>query len=166
MSEVKGDELRKNAEEIMEPHFFKDLFSSNSKYYDALKMYDLAVAQYKMVKNWQKVGGVNLACATIFIEKLKDVYSGANMYKYAADAFMNINIDKSLEYYVIASEIFMENNNISEAAKIYEIIGSTFKNQDNVIDAKKYYQKAADCYHAENLSVNEQRMLTEVNKIE
>jgi tetratricopeptide (TPR) repeat protein len=87
-TDPKGDEFKKDAEKRLKAFSF---FSGNTKYEEAIELFEKSAAQYKMNKNWQEAGEVYKTCAEIYKTNLKEADDEGRSYENAAKAFKNVN---------------------------------------------------------------------------
>lgn len=146
--EKRGHELIAKAEAALKRF---TIFSSTSKYEDAVSFYQKAANNFKMAKKWQDAGNAYKKCAECEV-KLKSMHEAATHYVAAADMYRRIEPASSISLYQQAISMFCEMGRFSSAAKHCEMIGELYDKDNNVEQAVAFYQQAGDYYMGEDAS--------------
>jgi tetratricopeptide (TPR) repeat protein len=157
MSELEGDQLVQEAEELSNSFFstlFANIFGVSMNYTNALELYEKAAAQYKMNKQWCKAGRAMLACVDISKKIGKDVSS---YYVKAGQVFMHCDLNEAVRVFSLAAEMRKEENEFRRAASVYKELALCYERLYNFQDAMNAWKDAEECYVIENLTygVNE-----------
>lgn len=139
------------------------LFSSSTKYEDAVDCYLKAANNFKMAKKWQEAGDAYNKCAECHI-KLKSTHEAATYFVHAADMYKRVDPAAAISHYRHAITMFCEIGRFNSAAKHAEMIGELYEGDANLEEAITYFQQAADYYAGEDATTREGKCKNKVAK--
>jgi alpha-soluble NSF attachment protein len=125
------------------------LFSSTSKFEDAVELYQKAANQYKVAKKWQEAGDAFAQCAGLEI-KLKSNHEASSFYVEAANCYGKVNPTEAITFFRNAIALHCESGRFNQAAKLTKQIAELFEQDGNKEEAITNYDQAADYYSGEN----------------
>ena len=142
-------DLLKQAENRLNKSGFMNLFSSSSKYEDAVELYEKAAIQFKLSKNWLEAGET--------YEKLTEMYTqiGSNHevamnFVESGNCYKKCDLKKSIEMFKKAAKKFSEIGRLSIAAKHLKEVGDMLEKEKKLEESLEAFTAAADLYLGEN----------------
>lgn len=137
------------------------LFSSTSKYEDAIDLYGKAANFFKMAKRWQNAGEAFVKCAECEM-KLKSHHEAAAHFVEAAKMYARVDPAEAISHYRQAIVMFCEIGRFTSAARHAEDIAALYEADNNVEEALTYFQQAADYYSGEDATTKASKCLAKV----
>lgn len=146
--EQEAQRLVAEAEKKMKPGFFTKLMSSSeSRYEEALDLYEKAGNMYKLTKKWYEAGECFEKCGSLE-EKLKS--DAAGHYQDAAHCFNFVDKKRASDNLQHCMKIYENQGRFQMAGKIQKQMAEEHEADLKYDEAAQYYKKAAEYFSMEN----------------
>ncbi|KAL3536587.1 hypothetical protein ACH5RR_005048 [Cinchona calisaya] len=145
---VNGEEYEKKADKKINNW---GLFGS--KYEDAADFYQKAANSFKLAKSWDRAALVFIKLASCHL-KLDSKHEAATAYVDAANCYKKTSPKQAVACLDQAINMFLDNHRLSMAARYCKEIGELYEQKQDIDQAVVYFQRAADLFHAEEVTTS------------
>jgi len=125
------------------------LFSSSSKYENAIESFTKAANSYKIAKEWELAANTWERIANLHI-KLASTHEAATSFNEAAQCLKKCNSPDTITMMNKSIELYSELGRFNQMARMYNEIGEMHEASHELQEALNCFSQAADYFEAEN----------------
>ena len=137
------------------------IFSSASKYEDAVDNFQKAANCFKVAKKWQEAGDAFARCADCQTH-LKSTHEAATFYVDAANCYKKVLPAEAINYFGSAIALYCELGRFSTAAKHQQAVAELHEEDGEIQAAIDNFQQASDYFLGEDAKSKSNQCLLKV----
>lgn len=160
--EGKGEQYARDAEATLKK--FSLFKSKDAKAEEAIELYEKAVGQFKLAKQWEEAARAYLRMSEL-CSQLKEDSSALRHLTSAAQCFQNVKPKEAIRVFRQAVVQHMNKGQFSAAARDWKEIAKLEEKEGTKTGALDAWEQAARCHEAENSKAAKQQALVQVARL-